>query len=119
MSVLKTQQQKQLRNPQISLDRTTEGRVPPQATDIEEAVLGAILLEKEAFSEISTILEPESFYIYAHQIIFTVMRDLCLEEQPIDLHTVSQRLQREGKLDEVGGMPFWSILVTASLVRAI
>ena len=106
MSVLKTQQQKQLRNPQISLDRTTEGRVPPQATDIEEAVLGAILLEKEAFSEISTILEPESFYIYAHQIIFTVMRDLCLEEQPIDLHTVSQRLQREGKLDEVGGMPF-------------
>ena len=106
MSVLKTQQQKQLRNPQISLDRTTEGRVPPQAPDIEEAVLGAILLEKEAFSEISTILEPESFYIYAHQIIFTVMRDLCLEEQPIDLHTVSQRLQREGKLDEVGGMPF-------------
>ena len=106
MPPLKTTQQKQLRKPQASLDRTTEGRVPPQATDIEEAVLGAILLEKEAFSEISTILEPESFYVNAHQTIFEVMRDLSLEEQPIDLHTVSQRLQREGKLDQVGGMPF-------------
>ena len=106
MPSLKPTQQKQLRKPQASLDRTTEGRVPPQATDIEEAVLGAILLEKEAFSEISTILEPESFYINAHQIIFEVMRDLSLEEQPIDLHTVSQRLQRDGKLDQVGGMPF-------------
>ena len=106
MPSLKPTQQKQLRKPQASLDRTTEGRVPPQATDIEEAVLGAILLEKEAFSEISTILEPESFYVNAHQTIFEVMRDLSLEEQPIDLHTVSQRLQREGKLDQVGGMPF-------------
>ena len=79
MPPLKPTQQKQLRKPQASLDRTTEGRVPPQATDIEEAVLGAILLEKEAFSEISTILEPESFYINAHQIIFEVMRDLSLE----------------------------------------
>ena len=106
MPSLKPTQQKQLRKPQASLDRTTEGRVPPQATDIEEAVLGAILLEKEAFSEISTILEPESFYVNAHQTIFEVMRDLSLEEQPIDLHTVSQRLQRDGKLDQVGGMPF-------------
>ena len=47
MPSLKPTQQKQLRKPQASLDRTTEGRVPPQATDIEEAVLGAILLEKQ------------------------------------------------------------------------
>lgn len=101
---------RQLNSATQSIDRTTEGRIPPQANDVEMAVLGALLLEKNAFAEISQMLKPESFYVKAHETIYSCIRELSLENQPIDLLSVSQRLKQEEKLDEVGGIAYLSEL---------
>jgi replicative DNA helicase len=69
------------------------GKVPPQAIDMEEAVLGAIMLEKEAVITILDILKPESFYKEAHQKIFKAVSDLSLREYPVDLYTVTGRIK--------------------------
>ncbi len=79
------------------------GRIPPQATDLEEAVLGALMIEKDAFSIVSEILKPKSFYETKHQLIYGAITSLAINESPIDLLTVKDELQREGHLDEVGG----------------
>src|SRR5664280_1146982 len=63
------------------------GKVPPQANDMEEAVLGAVMLEKEAVITILDILKPESFYREAHQKIFKAISDLSSREFPVDLYT--------------------------------
>ncbi len=82
------------------------GKLPPQATDLEEAVLGAIMLEKDAFDAVIEVLTPDSFYVEAHQKIFKAIIDLSLHEQPIDILTVTQQLKKENQLDEVGGASF-------------
>ena len=69
------------------------GKVPPQAIDMEEAVLGAIMLEKEAVITILDILKPASFYKEAHQKIFKAVSDLSLREYPVDLYTVTEELR--------------------------
>ena len=69
------------------------GKVPPQANDMEEAVLGAVMLEKEAVITILDILKPESFYREAHQKIFKAISDLSSREFPVDLYTVTEELQ--------------------------
>ena len=79
------------------------GRLQPQAKELEEAVLGAIMLEKDAFSEVSELLKPESFYEHTHQLIFTAIRDLYIKQNPVDMITVTEQLKRMGCLDEVGG----------------
>lgn len=77
-------------------------RMPPQSTDIEEAVLGAIMLEKDSYISVSDILKPESFYKTSHQTIFTAIQELSKKLEPIDILTVSEELKRKGKLQEVG-----------------
>ena len=69
------------------------GKVPPQANDMEEAVLGAVMLEKEAVITILDILKPESFYREAHQKIFKAISDLSAREFPVDLYTVTEELR--------------------------
>ena len=69
------------------------GRVPPQALDMEEAVLGAIMLEKDAVISILDILKPESFYKEAHQKIYSAIVELSQKEFPIDLYTVTEELK--------------------------
>src|SRR4028118_423522 len=64
------------------------GKVPPQAKDLEEAILGAIMLEKGAFDTVVEILKPECFYVDAHQRIFSAMKGLANKSQPIDILTV-------------------------------
>ncbi|HJY23692.1 MAG TPA: DnaB-like helicase N-terminal domain-containing protein, partial [Hanamia sp.] len=64
------------------------GKVPPQAKELEEAVLGAVMLEKNAFDVIVEILKPECFYVEAHQRIFRTMQGLQQKNSPIDLLTV-------------------------------
>jgi replicative DNA helicase len=66
------------------------GKVPPQAIDMEEAVLGAIMLEKEAVITILDILKAESFYKDAHRKIFKAISDLSAREFPVDLYTVGR-----------------------------
>src|SRR6185503_1837838 len=82
------------------------GRVPPQARDLEEAVLGALMLEKDALSAVIDILKPESFYVEAHQKIFVAIRNLFERSQPVDILTVTEELRKRGELEVVGGAYF-------------
>lgn len=86
----------------VALD-VAAGKVPPQALELEEAVLGAMLLEKDAFVTVSEILNSDCFYKEAHQVIFEAITNLFTREQPIDILTVTEELRRMGKLDAVGG----------------
>jgi replicative DNA helicase len=79
------------------------GKVPPQAKELEEAVLGAIMLEKSAFDTVVEILKPECFYVDGHQRIYRAMQELQLRNQPIDILTVVEELKRREELDMVGG----------------
>ncbi len=79
------------------------GKVPPQAIDLEEAVLGAIMLEKEAFIAVSEFLKPESFYLDIHQKIYQAITNLSSLEKPIDILTVTEELRKNEELNEVGG----------------
>ncbi len=79
------------------------GKLQPQATDLEEAVLGALMLEKNAITIVADILKPESFYKENHVIIFQVIKDLFSTAQPIDILTVTAELRKRGQLEIVGG----------------
>ena len=79
------------------------GRLQPQALDLEAAVLGALLLEQNAFADVSETLSPESFYDKRNQLVFTAIRELALKQLPVDMLTVKEQLKKEGKLEEAGG----------------
>ena len=79
------------------------GKVPPQAVEMEEAVLGALMLERDALSAVIDVLHPESFYREAHQKIFGAIRSLFDQSEPVDILTVQSELRRSGELDFVGG----------------
>lgn len=95
-----------LKNSGLSSAFVEGGKLPPQAIDLEEAVLGAMMLEKNAVNDAIDILSPDSFYKDAHQRIFEVIHELFQESQPIDILTVTARLRQKGELDIVGG-PFY------------
>ncbi|MBI3005965.1 MAG: replicative DNA helicase [Ignavibacteriales bacterium] len=82
---------------------STEGRVPPQAMDIEMAVLGAMLLEKEAIGKALEVLNENVFYKPAHTSIFKAMIGLFERSEPVDLITLSEELRRRGELEKIGG----------------
>ncbi len=79
------------------------GKLQPQAIDLEEAVLGALMLEKNAITIVADILKPESFYKPSHVQIFQVIKDLFSTAQPIDILTVTAELRKRGELETVGG----------------
>lgn len=79
------------------------GRIPPQAIDLEEAVLGAIMIERDAIIVVLDILKPESFYLEAHQKIYKAIIDISIREKPIDILTVTEELKKKGELEVVGG----------------
>lgn len=79
------------------------GKLPPQARELEEAVLGALMLEKDAYSVISDILKPESFYDPVHQMIFSAIQGLAMMQKPVDVLTVVEELKRRGELETAGG----------------
>ena len=93
------------------------GKLPPQAPELEEAVLGAIMIEKDAYSLISEILKPECFYKLTHQKIFEAIMMLAVHQEPIDMHTVTEQLRKIGTIDEVGG-PYYITLLTAKVSSA-
>jgi len=86
------------------------GKVPPQATDLEVAVLGALMLERDALTEVIDILSPDSFYVEAHQKIYASIQRLFEGGHPVDLLTVTQELKKAGDLEMVGGAFFVSEL---------
>ena len=79
------------------------GRQQPQATDFEEVVIGACLIEQEAFGRIADILKPQSFYESKHRLIFEAIQSLSAENKPIDILTVTEQMRVNGTLEEAGG----------------
>ncbi|MBN2611909.1 MAG: replicative DNA helicase [Bacteroidales bacterium] len=79
------------------------GKIPPQAPELEEVVLGAVMLEKDAIVEVMDILTPECFYKEEHQKIFKVIIDLSTNDKAIDILTVTEELRKRKQLEEVGG----------------
>ncbi len=86
------------------------GKLPPQAIELEESVLGAIMLEKEAYGTVAEILRPDSFYKDANRKIYEAMQHLSVAEIPIDMLSVTEQLRRDGTIDEVGGALYVSQL---------
>ena len=82
------------------------GHLQPQATDIERVVLGALMIDKDAFSIIAELIRPETFYEPRHQKIFTAIQTLNMEDKPVDFMTVTEELKHLGTLDDVGGIPY-------------
>ena len=88
------------------------GKVPPQAIDLEEAVLGALMIEKDAINTVADILTPKVFYKESHQKIYEAIKKLSLESNPIDLLTVTNELKSKNILDEVGGRTYLAKLTS-------
>jgi len=92
----------------ISLEK---GKIPPQAVDLEEVVLGAMMIDKKGVDEVIDILHSEVFYKESHQFIFEAIYKLFQSSEPVDLLTVSSQLKKEKRLDTVGG-EFYLIQLT-------
>ncbi|MCS7074252.1 MAG: replicative DNA helicase, partial [Bacteroidia bacterium] len=101
----------------IPFDIQSTGKVPPHALDLEMAVLGALMLEKEALSRVIDIIKPEIFYAPKHKIIFEAILTLFQNSEPIDLLTVTNQLKLMGKLDEVEG-PYYIAKLTSQVASA-
>lgn len=82
------------------------GKLQPQAVELEEAVLGALMLEKDAYTIVSDLLTPESFYEPRYQKIYEAINQLGFNQRPIDMLTVTEQLRQNGTLEEVGGAVF-------------
>ena len=91
--------------------------MPPQAIELEEAVLGALMLEKDAVLSVIDILEPRSFYKDVHQKVYQAILNLSQKHEAIDILTVSEELKRIGDLDEVGG-PYYISQLTGKVASA-
>lgn len=79
------------------------GKLPPQALDLEEAVLGALMLEKNALNAVVEFLKPEHFYSEQHKEIYTAIIDLFKSSDPVDMRTVVNQLRKTGKIELIGG----------------
>ncbi|WP_353085376.1 replicative DNA helicase [Flavobacterium sp.] len=92
----------------VRVDKSTiinleKGKLPPQALELEEAVLGAMMIDKKGVDEVIDILQSEAFYKEAHKHIFEAIFQLFTDSQPIDLLTVSSQLKKNAKLELAGG----------------
>ena len=82
------------------------GNVPPQAVELEEAVLGALMLEKDSIITVQEFVTPEAFYTEEHRLIYRAIEELSSELKPIDLYTVTERLKVKKELKKVGGASY-------------
>ncbi len=103
----------------VKVDKTTiinleKGKLPPQVTELEEAVLGAMMIDKKGVDEVIDILQPDAFYRDAHKHIFEAIFQLFTDSQPVDLLTVSAQLKKMGKLELAGG-DFYLIQLTQKI----
>ena len=108
---------KGIRKPKADLGSMVFGKIPPQAKELEEAILGAIMLEKGAFDTVVEILKPECFYVDANQRIFKAMQSLAVKSLPIDLLTVVEELKFKEDLELVGG-PYYITRLTNAVVSS-
>lgn len=106
----------------LRVDKTTiinleKGKIPPQALDLEEAVLGAMMIDKKGVDEVIDILQSDAFYKDAHKHIFEAIFQLFTDSQPIDLLTVSAQLKKNAKLELAGG-DFYLIQLTQKIASS-
>ena len=90
-------------NENQSIVNLSDGKIPPQAIDLEEAVLGAMLIDEKGVNEVIDILSPEVFYKRSHQLIFESIQRLFRESEPVDLLTVSADLKKNKNFEIIGG----------------
>ena len=81
----------------------TYGHLQPQALEMEKAVLGALMIDKDAYAIVCETLRPESFYEPRNQMVYSAIMQLSMAEKPVDILTVTEQLAKMGQLDEVGG----------------
>ena len=93
------------------------GKLPPQAPEFEEAILGAIMLEKEALKDAMETLQAKHFYVDAHQYVFECMIDIYNDNHPVDILTVTEKLKTKGYLEIVGG-PYFIAKLTSRVSSA-
>jgi len=87
--------------------------LPPQNIEAERSTLGSILIDKEAINKIADFLRPEDFYSRAHQIVFSAMSELFDKRQPIDLLSLSNKLEEAGELETIGGAGYLTSLINS------
>jgi len=95
--------QKNIQNSKTPVMINEYGKLPPQAPELEEAVLGALMLEKEAYGIVCDYLNTETFYKPYHQIIYSSIVSLSENQEPVDMMSVTEKLRKEGKLEDAGG----------------
>ena len=88
------------------VSKSIDGKLPPQAIDLEEAVLGALMIDNDALSNAIELLKPESFYKYQHQKIFSAIEDLFNSAKKVDILTIVEELKKKGELKKIGGPSF-------------
>lgn len=93
------------------------GKMPPQAIEFEEAILGAVMLEKEALKDAMETLQAKHFYVDSHQYIYECMLDLYNENKPVDILTVTEKLRTKGYLEVIGG-PYFIARLTSKVSSA-
>jgi replicative DNA helicase len=108
---------KQRRKNSPDLGALVYGKIPPHSKELEEVILGAIMLDKDAFDIVSEILRPECFYVDAHQRIYKAMQELAAKNSPTDLMTVVEQLRTNGELDLIGG-PYYVVKLTNHVVSS-
>ena len=81
----------------------TYGHLQPQALEVEKAVLGALMIDKDAYAVVCETLRPESFYEPRNQMVYQAIMELSMAERPVDILTVTEQLAKDGTLEEVGG----------------
>lgn len=94
----------------IKVGANEMGKLPPQALELEESVLGALMIEKDAFGQVADLLRPESFYSDHNRLIFEAIRALSVKEAPIDVLSVAEQMRAMGTLEQVGGVIYLSEL---------
>ena len=108
-----------IRNRKPDLTTLVYGKVPPQAPELEEAVLGASMLEKDTFAQVLEIIQSEEcFYVDAHQKIYSAMRRLFDKGTPVDLLTITEELRKTNELEIVGGAYYLTRLTMSVLSSA-
>lgn len=95
-----------------------EERVPPQNIEAEQAVLGAMLIDKEAIAKATEVLSADDFYREAHRVIFGAMLELYNKNEAVDMVTVTEILKRDNKLEDIGGIAYITSLANVVLTAA-
>lgn len=95
------------------MNKVSADKLPPQALEVEKTLLGSLLIDREAINKVADLLKPEDFYQRSHQIIYQAVISLFDKRNPIDLLSLSNKLEEMGHLDDVGGMAYLTSLASS------